>query len=459
MTQGKWTPATPKENTPKYLALVDSIEQAIASGALKPDERLPTNRELSQLFDVTIATVTKAMAVAARKGLIVAQVGSGTFVRGAAAQAAAVPAEPLDMSLNILPDGVVEKELQTLLQSQAPAALVHGMFGYGTYVPRPEHARRVASWMAEFGAQSRLENLLLTVGAHQGLMAAFHVLLSPGQTAICEELTYTGIKRIANYRDITLLGVACDEHGMLPDSLEEKLRTSAAKVVVATPALHNPTTATLPDERRRAIARLCRKYEAYLIEDGINMPLWGEPLPTIASHIPERAIFLTGYSKCVASGFRLGYATTPPNLQNAFHEALVSTQWTGPRLYADLADQLLAEGLVARCTDAHRKEARQRYDLASRILTGVRRCATPGYHAWIDAPGGQQGEDFALLALRHGVRVSPAAHFAVSPGGASPLASYRISLGASDDRAEIERALRILAGIGTHHPTSGSTLI
>lgn len=457
MTQGKWTPTISSGGAPKYLALASSIEQAIESGDLQPNERLPTNRELSQLFGVTIATVTKAMAVAARKGLIVAQVGSGTFVRGSSERAA--DAEALDLSLNILPDNIVGKELATLIQSQSPALLAQSVFGYGSYVPTSSHAERAVAWMSTFGAQAQVAHTLLTVGVHQGLMAAFHALLNPGESAICEDVTYTGIKRIASYRNVTLLGVRCDASGMVPEDLEERLKQGNAKVVVITSALHNPTTATLPRARREAIARLCREHDAYLIEDGINMPLMGGQIPSVSSFAPERSIFLTGYSKCVSSGFRLGYAVVPPALLDTFHEALVSTQWIGPRLYADMAEQMLASGLIDEFARAHRTEARVRYERASRILTGIRPTATPGYHAWVDAPAGPVGENIAMQALRLGVKVSPAAHFAVSADASVPGASYRISLGACQNLADLERALTILAGIEAQHQSIVSTLI
>lgn len=442
---------------PKYLALVDAIEQAIETGRLQPNERLPTNRELTLLFDVTIATVTKAMAVAARKGLVNAQVGSGTFVRDVAANAE-TPRKPLDLSLNILPENVVEKELLAFVQPNSQALLLQDMFSYGSYVPSAQHAQLAAQWVETFGGFARSEDVLLTVGVHQGLMASLRALQGPGRQAICEALSYTGIKRIADFLNVGLLGADCDEAGMQPDSLEQLLRQTTARIVIVTSTLHNPTTSTLPEERRKAIAALCKKYDAHLIEDGVNMPLVGSNIASVSSFAPERSIFLTGFSKCVASGFRLGYAITPPDLKEVFHAALVSTQWIGPRLYASLAEQLLDTGGIDRCIQAHRIEARFRFDLASRILKGVRPVATPGYHAWVDAPADQPGDSFAAQALRLGVNISPAAHFAVSDNLAVP-AAYRISLGAAQDREELERALQILAGMTAHKANVVSTLI
>jgi len=452
-----WTYPLAGGTGPKYLALVDAIEQAIQTGKLQPNERLPTNRELTQLFDVTIATVTKAMAVAARKGLVSAQVGSGTYVRDVAANVE-TPQKTFDLALNVLPEGVVEKELLAMVQPNAQALLSRGMFGYGSYVPTAQHAQAAAGWVEAFGGPARPEDVLLTVGVHQGLMAALHAVQGPGQHAVCEALSYTGIKRIADFLNVSLSGAECDEAGMRPDSLEQLLRQTKARVVIVTSTLHNPTTATLPLERRKAIAGLCKKYDACLIEDGVNMPLVASDTASVSSFAPERSIFLTGFSKCVASGFRLGYAVTPPGIKQAFHEALVSTQWIGPRLYAGLAEQLLNMGALERCIQAHRVEARFRFDLASRILKGVRPVATPSYHAWVDAPADQPGDSFAAHALRLGVKISPAAHFAVSDSAAVP-AAYRISLGATQDRDELERALHILASMTARPPGVVSTLV
>lgn len=458
MTNDSWIATLSNVGGPKYLAVVTALERALESGKVRPGDRLPTHRELSQRFGVTIATVTKAMAVAARKGLVTTQVGNGTFA--CERESPADASVPLDLSLNIVAEEIADSALQPLWQSLSSSRLSHSLLGYGSYLPTAVHARNAARWMNGFGAQVRARDILLTVGAHQGLMAAFDALLAPGKTALCEALTYTGIRRIAHYRRVTLDPVPCDESGMLPDALGARLKASSAKVVIVTSTLHNPTTASMSAERRHAIARLCQQHDAYLIEDGINMPLAGDGTPPIASHAPERSILLTGYSKCVSAGFRLGYAVVPSSLRSNFHEALVSAQWIGPHLYVELAEQMLAEKWLERVVNAHREEARRRFELATRILPGVRPVAVPGYHAWVEAPTGPAEGDFALLALRQGVKISPASHFlAASTEAASADTSYRISLGAVRDRVELERALRILSGLSGHRLPTVSTLI
>ncbi len=458
MTQGKWAPSIPPGASPKYIALADAIERAIELGELKPRDRLPTNRELSQLFNVTIATVTKGMAVATRRGLITAQVGNGTFVSERYAPRREV--DVLDLSLNVVPQAVVSKELSRLMSTLNAGAVNEGLFGYSGYAPSEAHASLAAQWMRSFGVDTGSNRILLTTGVHQGLLASFLALLKPGDTAICEDLTYTGIKRIAQFRDVKLLGARCDQDGIVPDHLEELLKKSAAKVIVLTPTLHNPTTAIMPQERRHRVALLCQKYDAYLIEDGVNMPIVGELHPPIAEMIPERAILLTGYSKCVASGFRLGYAIVPPSMQQSFLEELVSIQWTGPHLYSKLAEYMLRDGLVHEFTSAHGADAAARYELARGFIKDIRKVQYPGYHAWVDCSSKHAAENLAMEALRRGVKVSPAAHFAVAADSnqAGPN-GYRISLGSCADRATLERALLVLSTIDEHKPTTTATLI
>ena len=451
----KWRPVVRDSGGPKYLALVESLEADIANGALSSGDRLPAHRELGNMFGVTIATVTKAMSEAARRGIVEARVGSGTFIRERRPDA--LSAGAIDLSINILPGGVVADLLGQALAQISSARLCRDLFDYSSYASSAQHRQSGAAWIAQFGTKVRPENLLLTNGVHQGLLAAFGALLSAGETAICEPLTYTGIKRIADYRGVRLIGAECDEQGLTPDSVDRELSRSGAKVLVVTTVTQNPTTATLAAERRQALADICRRHNAWIVEDGVNIPLANDGIPSIANVAPERTIHLTGFSKCIASGFRLGYAAVPERMLTRFHDALVSTQWTGPGFFAELAAAMFAAGMIEQCISRHREEATSRFALAGRILTGIRKTAFASYHAWVSAPAGMSAEDFSSHALHAGVRISPASHFATSL--ADLPCAYRIGLGACASRAELETALKRLVAIGRGGSIASDTVI
>ena len=66
---------------PRYLAIAEALARDVADGRLAAGTRLPTQRELAETLGVTVGTVTRAYAEAARHGLLSGEVGRGSFVR------------------------------------------------------------------------------------------------------------------------------------------------------------------------------------------------------------------------------------------------------------------------------------------------------------------------------------------------------------------------------------------
>ena len=80
-----WRPKLTGRSGPRYLAIAAALGEDVASGALPPGTRLPTHRELADRLGVTVGTVSRAYAEAARRGLVTGEVGRGTFVSGGVA--------------------------------------------------------------------------------------------------------------------------------------------------------------------------------------------------------------------------------------------------------------------------------------------------------------------------------------------------------------------------------------
>jgi DNA-binding transcriptional MocR family regulator len=77
-----WSPDIGKREGPVYRAIADAIAQALEAGELQPGEGLPTHRALARALGVTVGTVSRGYAEAERRGMVVGEVGRGTFVRG-----------------------------------------------------------------------------------------------------------------------------------------------------------------------------------------------------------------------------------------------------------------------------------------------------------------------------------------------------------------------------------------
>jgi len=69
-----------QSGTPLYLQIVDQIKHLIATGRLRPGERLPTIRQQAADLGVARSTVAHAYRELSKDGVISTQQGRGTFV-------------------------------------------------------------------------------------------------------------------------------------------------------------------------------------------------------------------------------------------------------------------------------------------------------------------------------------------------------------------------------------------
>lgn len=64
-----------------YEKIVDQIGQLVAEGQLKPGDRLPSERELVERFQVSRASIREAISALEMMGLIEVRSGEGTYIR------------------------------------------------------------------------------------------------------------------------------------------------------------------------------------------------------------------------------------------------------------------------------------------------------------------------------------------------------------------------------------------
>lgn len=74
-----------------YQAIAEAVRQQILQGDLKPGDRVPTVRQMTERWGCTPGTAQRAYRELARQGLVSSRRGRGTFVAGAGPQAAQTP--------------------------------------------------------------------------------------------------------------------------------------------------------------------------------------------------------------------------------------------------------------------------------------------------------------------------------------------------------------------------------
>jgi len=435
----------PGAGTPKYLGLVEALEAGVRQGAPAPGVQLPAQRDLAALFGTTVATVTKAVAEAARRGIVVARSGSGTFV--APSQSSEVQEGWSDLSLNIPPASVsaewVAASLRRVTQRQFASELID-------YAPVAGSAANRAAGAALFtarGLAAQAEQVVVTQGAHHGLLVALMATTRPGDSVACERLNYSGLRRIGELLQLKLVGIECDSDGMVISALRSRLRDSGIKAIVCTPSGHNPTSYTLSERRRVELVRLARGASVPIIEDDIYGLLCGDGAPALAALWPEGVLCVTSLSKCVAPGLRVGFSLCPPGLLSRSRDALLALGWTESSLQAARATDLIQTGALAQCVSRHQAEARERVALAYRLLPegSIQTSADAvSYHLWV-ATGNAKPDQIAAELSRRGILVSPASHFVMD--GSEPPDALRVALGGPKRAVGLEVPLRELASV------------
>ena len=78
---------SPVQSSRLYEQIVEQIEQHVLTGTLKPGDKLPSEREFSEQFNVSRTVVREAVRALREKGLVDIQPGRGTFITDGTSEA------------------------------------------------------------------------------------------------------------------------------------------------------------------------------------------------------------------------------------------------------------------------------------------------------------------------------------------------------------------------------------
>jgi DNA-binding transcriptional MocR family regulator len=437
-----WLPNLESRKGPVYRAIADAIDEDVQSGVLRAGSKLPPHRDLADHLGVTVTTITRAYTEAARRGLINGHVGRGTFIRGHEPyDDAAVDSSVLDLSINVLmPDKEVANLAAHLFQRRVLPWTQ--LLGYAPKRGHLRHRQAMAAWLKQLGFIADPEHIVLTAGAQHGLTAALGSVLEPGETLLTEDLTYSGVRRIAQQMHLRVRGVSMDGEGLRPESLETACRSSRARVLYCMPRMQNPTSAVMSDRRRRQIAAVAEKYRLLIVEDDTYGFLSPERTP-LAPLVPQRTVFVTSLSKSLFPGLRLGCVVAPPALVDKIAGVVWTTMISTSPIGADLLSGWIEDGTAARIAEWKRHEGAARQIMARRLLAGERYQTHPfSHHLWLFLPARWSSDGFVAQARSRGVVLNASSEFAV--GEQHPKA-VRLCLGTPRTRASLEQALTRVA--------------
>ena len=464
-----WCPSL-RPNAPRYLAIVEALQVDIEAGALGQGTRLPPQRDLARALGVSIGTVTRAYSLAEERGLVRGEVGRGTYV--GAADVDDLPfadtGETLAGGINLgmsWPLEDLNPDLESALAAVKRRSDLESLTRYQPNLGMSRHRRAGARWIAAHGFEVEPDSVAICGGGQHAMTVALSALAKSGDTILVEELTYPGVRAVAEFLGLKMVGVAMDREGLLPESLEQACRTRHPKALYTVPTLHNPTTSTQGAVRRAELAAVAREYGLPIVEDAIHHLLLdpAEAPPLLASYAPELSYLIASPSKVVAGGLRVAYLAAPEPALSELSQRLWATTWMVAPLVAEVMTHWIEDGTALRIVGRKRQESARRLALAHRVLNAPAvgaelRSAKTGYHAWLSLP--PAWPDVATLvatAAQQGVVVTGGSAFQVGPGG--DATGIRVSISAPGELGTLERGLRILRDVLKHPARLGRAIV
>lgn len=439
-----------------FRGIADRIALDIARGRLRAGQRLPPQRAFARRHGIAASTAGRVYAELVRRGLVVGEVGRGTFVRSAQAgpQGRALVedgAARVNLELNYpsVPgqSELLAPALAPLLRPDALTDALRPAAADGT-----PHAREAAAALLATGDwRPDPGRVLFTGNARQAIAATLGSLVRPGGRVGVEPLTYPLVKEVAGRLGITLVPVRADGDGPVAESVLAAHRSAPLSALYLQPTLHNPTSVTVPAERRLQLARLVADVGLPVVEDRIWSFLRREPEPPPLAALAPRLVHLVdGLSKRVAPGLTVGFAVVPEDRVAAVAAAVRSGGWSAGAFALEAAVRWIGDGTVARLVAAKREQAARRQRLLREALAGFAVRADPhGYFAWWELPEPWRADGFTAAAAAHGIAVTPGTAFRVDPKRTPD--AVRLGL-ASAAEPELAGALRTLAALAARGP-------
>lgn len=434
-----------------FRVLADAVAADITAGRLRPGERLPTQRRYARDRGVAVSTASRVYGELTRRGLVVGEVGRGTFVRSGAAEVRRGAVEParsrVDMELNfpVLPGQAVllARSLEGLLRPDSLGAGLRAPLAGGT----PSARAAAATALARSGWTPDPDRILFAANGKQAISTAISAFVPVGGRLGVEALTYPVVRGIGTRLGVQFVPIAVDEEGLRPDAIAAAGPLSA---LYLQPTHHNPLGVTMSLARRIELAGVLAELDLIAIEDMINAFLASDAPPPLAAVAPERTVVIDSLSKRLAPGLSVGYVVPPAGMVGRVAGALRGAGATAPSFAVEATTRVINDGTLRRLEEAKRADAAVRQALVADKLAGFAVRADPhAYYCWWELPAPWRAETFVAAAARSGIGITPGAAFAI--GTAFAPNAVRVAL-AIPSLPVLAAALDTLAALARSTP-------
>ncbi|WP_122845103.1 aminotransferase class I/II-fold pyridoxal phosphate-dependent enzyme, partial [Pseudomonas viridiflava] len=145
-----------------------------------------------------------------------------------------------------------------------------------------------------------------------------------------DALTYSGFKVLAQALHLEIVPIPAGAEGPDLEALEYLCKSRRIKALYMMRTLDNLHGWVMSLEVREQLVVLARKHDLLIVEDAAYAFLADNPPVPLAQLAPERTVYVSGLSKSVATGLRVGFVAAPLDKVSAMERTIRATTWNTP---------------------------------------------------------------------------------------------------------------------------------
>ncbi len=455
-------------STPLYIQLYNNIKNMIEKKEIKEGEKLPSIRNLAKKLEVNNITIVNAYKLLEQEGYIYSVKGSGTYVRNPNYNLNVPYMEDENMELmtgGILPISKDSINLATVSPTpemfpiaQFKQSLIEVLdrdkgnaFLYPEITGYEPFKESICNFLSKnYNINVPKDQILVISGGQQGIDIITKALISPGDTVLVENPTYSGAIAAFQSRGAKIIGIPMKKDGMDLEILNRYIQRYSPKFIYMMTNYQSPTTYSYSEDKKRELINLSKKYNIYIIEDDFLTDLNYDEnikLPLKSIDHTDNVIYIKSFSKIFMPGVRMGFMTVPEKLFKDIVKAKHTTDISSSGFLQRAFDLYLRKGYWKEHISTIRGVYKDKYNTMIEELAKLKEYGVSfvkpngGLSLWVRLPKEMDSVELYNECEENNVAIVPGKIFFIND---SIYSNYvRLSFGAVSNE-EIVEGIRII---------------
>lgn len=359
------------DKEPLYYQLYKKIVQKIKNNEIQSGEKLPSKRQASVQWGISVNTVDQAYQMLVAEGYVNAYAKSGFIVNEIE--------KPVKIEKHIVQENITQNETAqewdldfgsaatdpNLFPSKTWNRMFREvvtqepeLFGHGETFGDKVLRVQIAEYLNRYRAVSCSADQIV-IGAGLEVLLSFFANMFPSQKIAMEDPGYKKAVQIVKNSGLQIQPVPVDEDGMQVGELEE----SNANIVYLTPSHQFPTGGTMPIARRMQILQWAKEKNAILLEDDYDSEyrFEGKPLPSLQGlDNGQHVVYIGSFSRSIAPSLRIAYMVLPYTVLEKWKNYYNGYSCTVSRIEQHTLARFMQEGHFYRGLNRKRNQYKKR---------------------------------------------------------------------------------------------------